>query len=532
MKTRNYALIALLLMHTQAIFAMPTESEIKAILQNRIDVEERAVGIAVGLIDKNGRTYVSHGTFTKDRDKQIDENTIFEIGSISKVYTTTLLMDMVSRGEVNLDDPIAKHLPKSVTVPTRDDKQITLEHLATHTSGLPRLPSNMDMKNRNNPYASYTAYSNYGMGLLGHILALKSGTGYEELLTDQITTPLGMPSTAITLSPDLKNRLATGHNPGLEPVSNWDIPTLAGAGAIRSTVSDQLTFLAVNLGLKKSPLNEALQKTHTKRAPVSKNMEIALGWHIQKQHTPEIIWHNGGTGGYRTFIGFDKQNGVGVAVLSNTSNSVDDIGFHLLNAQNELSKPRPKRTEIDLEPTVFDAYVGEYDLTSSVKFTISRQDKKFFVQLTGQNRIQMYPESENEFFIKVVNAQITFHKNDKNQVTHLILHQNGIKQRAVKKGMTMVLEQKETKLSAEILSRYVGRYELQSGISITITRENTQLKAQASGQPAVEIFPETETKFFYKAVDAQITFTRNEAKETISLTLHQAGRNMPAKKVE
>ena len=161
MKIRNYILIALLFINAHSVFAVPNASEIKTILQNRIDTEERAVGIAVGLIDKNGRTYISHGTFTKDGNEPIDENTVFEIGSISKVYTTTLLMDMVYRGELNLNDPIAKHLPKSVTVPTRNDKNITLQNLATHTSSLPRLPSNMDLKNRDNPYAAYTVEQMY-----------------------------------------------------------------------------------------------------------------------------------------------------------------------------------------------------------------------------------------------------------------------------------------------------------------------------------------------------------------------------------
>lgn len=230
----------------------------------------------------------------------------------------------------------------------------------------------------------------------------------------------------------------------------------------------------------------------------------------------------------------DKQNGLGIAVLSNTFHSVDDIGLHILNAQYKLSNPKAKneRVEIDLDPAVFDAYVGEYELIKNVIFTISREENRFFAQLTGQGKAEIFPESETKFFYKIVDAQITFFKNDEGQITHLVLHQNKVDQRAVKKGMTLESDKKEIKLSAEILDRYVGRYELQPGAYITITRENTQLKARVSGQPAIEIYPESETAFFYKVVDAQMDFHLDDTGKTTSLTLHQAGRNIPATKVE
>jgi len=554
---RIYALITFILFGTQNIIAISTEAEIKTMLKNRIDTEKQGVGIVVGIIDKNGRTYVSHGTLTQDGDQPVNENTLFEIGSITKVFTATLLQNMASRGELNLDDPIQKYLPKSVTVPTRKGKNITLQHLSTHTSGLPRLPDNMDMTNIANPYASYTeeqmhqflsgytlqqdigkeyVYSNYGAGLLGNILAHKAGTDYETLVTTQICQPLGMSSTAITLSSDLQMRLATGHDQSLNPVSNWDLPTLAGAGALRSSANDLLTFLSANLALQPTPLNETLAKTHTPRHPAGKDLEISLGWHMLKKYDSEIIWHNGGTGGYRSFIGFDKKSGTGVVVLSNTGYGCDDIGLHILNAKYELAKPKPKNTteriEIDLDPKIFDAYVGEYELTQSILFTISREANRFFVQLTGQNKLEMFPESETKFFLKIVDAQVSFFKNDAGEVTHLVLHQNKTDQRAVKKGMKLELAQKEIQLSAETLKRFVGSYQVQPGVFLTITQDNTQLKARLSGQPAIEIYPQSETTFFYKVVDAQINFDIDATGKVTQLTLHQAGRDIPAQKVE
>ncbi|HIA47622.1 MAG TPA: class A beta-lactamase-related serine hydrolase [Candidatus Hydrogenedentes bacterium] len=179
---------------------------------------------------------------------------MFEIGSITKVFTTTLLADMHLKGEVHLDDPASEFLPASVVLRNRKGVDVTLRHLATHTSGLPRVPGNVGLKNirSGNPYAKYTVedmyeflsksrfvtapgamytYSNLGMGLLGHIPSLVTEIGFEELVLERICRPLGMSDTAIGLSEDQLGRLAPGHARGKQ-VSNWDISTLAGCGAL------------------------------------------------------------------------------------------------------------------------------------------------------------------------------------------------------------------------------------------------------------------------------------------------------------
>ena len=199
-------------------------------------------------------------------------DTIFEIGSATKVFTSLLLADMVQRGEVALNDPVAKFLPAGVSVPERNGRQITLVDLATHTSGLPRLPANLNPKDPNNPYADYTPeqlyqflssyqlprdigaqyeYSNLGGGLLGFALARRAGMSYEALVKSRICDPLGMKDTGITLTPEMKARFAVGHDQGLARVENWDLPTLAGAGALRSTANDLLAFVSANIGLTK-----------------------------------------------------------------------------------------------------------------------------------------------------------------------------------------------------------------------------------------------------------------------------------------
>lgn len=433
-----------------------TDDEIREILRDRIDVAKKSVGIVVGLVDDKGIRIVSYGKPNQNSDGMVNADSVFEIGSVTKVFTAILLSDMVERGEVTLNDPISKYLPKSVKTPARAGKEIALVDLASQTSGLPRLPGNLAPRDPQNPYADYSVeqmyafisgytltrdigakyeYSNLGVGLLGHTLALRSGTDYETLVRTRISKPLEMDSTSIKLTPEMQARLATGHDAARRPNANWDLPTLAGAGALRSTVNDMLKFVAANMGLKKSPLLAAMQKTHQSQHDTGvPDLEIGLGWHILKKFGTEIVWHNGGTGGYHSFIGFDQKRRKGVVVLSNSTNDIDDIGLHLLERQYPLAKfePPKERKAIKLEAKIFDSYIGEYQLAPTFVITVSREGDQFFAQATGQDKFELFAETETDFFLTVVDAQITFVKDDKGQVTHLVLHQNKVDQPAKK----------------------------------------------------------------------------------------------------
>jgi D-alanyl-D-alanine-carboxypeptidase/D-alanyl-D-alanine-endopeptidase len=428
--------------------AVPPDKDIRAILADRIDVQRQGVGIVVGVIDPSGRRTVAY-TSTKTGEKAVDANTVFEIGSVTKVFTSLLLADAVQRGEVALTDPVSKYLPPDVKVPERNGKKITLIDLATHTSGLPRLSTNFHPKDPANPYADYTEaqlyqflssfeltrdigsqyeYSNLGGGLLGFALARRAGTDYQTLVRKRILDPLGMKSSGITLSKALKERLAPGHNAGLQPVENWENGILAGAYAMRSTVNDLLTFLAANIGLEKSPLAKSMAAMTVPRRPTGNpNLEIALGWHILTLGGRDIIWHNGGTFGYRSWIGFDPKNRTGVVVLSNTFTNagVDDIGLHLLDPTFPLAQPPKQRQEVKVDAAVLDKYVGRYELAPNFVITVTREGDQLYAQATAQPRFELFAESPREFFLKVVDAQITFVVDESGRATSLVLHQNG-----------------------------------------------------------------------------------------------------------
>ncbi|MBL8227206.1 MAG: serine hydrolase [Bryobacterales bacterium] len=421
-------------------------------LFNRVDESKKAVGIAVATLDREGQKFISRGKLSASSDQALSPDTVFEIGSITKAFTALLLADMIERSEVKAEDPVAKYLPDTVKVPSRGGKQITLLDLAMHVSGLPRLP-NLKPADPENPYADYDApklyeflsshilrrdigeryeYSNLGAGLLGHALARRAGMSYEQLLKQRILDPLGMKSTSITLSADQKKRLAVGHDPGLQPVKNWDLDVLAGAGAIRSTANDMMRFAAMCLELKPGPLQAAMRRSLAEKRPTGMpSMDIAMGWHIQKKFDSEIIWHNGGTGGYRSFFGFHPAKKQAVVVLVNTSFGGDDLGFHVLENRHALATYQ-QRKEVLVEQEILETYAGEYELAPTFRITVTREGSRLFIQATGQPKFEVFGESQTKFFLKVVEAQISFVKDDAGKVTSLILHQGGRDQKAPK----------------------------------------------------------------------------------------------------
>lgn len=555
MKTIAFALLTFL---TTAAFAAtpPSDAEIRKILVDRIDVQKQDVGIVAGVIDEHGRRIVSYGSFDTSGKHGVDGDTIFEIGSMSKVFTALLLADAVQRGEVKLDDPAAKYLPPDVKLPERNGKAITLADLATHTSGLPRLPSNLTPANPNNPYADYTVekmydflshyesprdpgaeyeYSNLGAGLLGHILTLRTKLDYATLVRKRITEPLGMKNTFVTVPADLQSRFATGHNEERKAAEHWDLPALAGAGALRSTANDMLTFLAACLGYtKSSPLKPAMTSMLHTRRPAGTGMTIALGWHIAKTASgDELVWHNGGTGGFRSHMGFDPKSRTGVVVLSNsaTRNGIDDIGRHLLDPTAPLAIAQ---TQVAANPELFDHLVGRYELAPNFVLTITRDGDHLYLQATNQPRFEIFPKSDREYFLKVVDAQITFDADVDGRAPSLTLHQNGrhMPGKRIEGEAPAPKVRKEIAVDAAILERYVGRYQLAPSFVIEITRDGSSLFLQATAQPKFPLFAESEREFFLKAVDAQVTFEVDANGRATALVLHQFGADQRAPRVE
>jgi D-alanyl-D-alanine-carboxypeptidase/D-alanyl-D-alanine-endopeptidase len=327
-------------------------AEISAAIRARVEAK-RAVGMVVATIEPDGSSSIAaFGTPGPDA-KPLDGDSVFEIGSITKVFTAILLAEMAGRGEVKLDDPVAMYLPASVRMPERNGRKITLLELSTQSSGLPRMPDNLKPADVTNPYADYSVeqmfeflgryqlprdpgatfeYSNLGVGLLGQALALRAQKSYEDLVRERILAPLDMDHTAVTLTPWMREHLAKGHTPQGAVTSNWDIPAMAGAGALRSTMNDMLKFARANINPGSDGLGRAMRATHAGRMSAGPGMTIGMNWITRRVNDRDVIWHNGGTGGYRTWLGFDASRKVGAIVLTNSGGmGNDDLGFELVS---------------------------------------------------------------------------------------------------------------------------------------------------------------------------------------------------------
>ena len=436
----------------------PKDPEVLALLQERVDAGG-AVGIAIGLLEADGSIRTLEAGSAGMGEDPLSPTTLFEIGSITKVFTGTLLADMVGRGEVSLDDPVRAYLPAGVTMPSRNGTEITLADLSSHRSSLPRLPDNMAPADMSDPYADYTAdmlydflsshelrrdigteaeYSNLGAGLLGHVLAEHLRMTYEAAVRERILEPLGMDMTVIELSTEMDVPMAKGHDPGGDVVPLWNVATLAGAGGLRSNVQDMLHFVAANIGEPSSELERAMRAAHAVRHPMGESMEIGLNWITRTTDGRRIVWHNGGTAGFRTFIGFDPDAEVGVVVLTNSGIGADDIGFHLLNRNIPLAPPPVpgflRREVVDVDRATLERYVGEYALAGQTRsFGISRDGDALYARFYELPPIELMARSKEEFSLRWTAAKVVFDLDAAGAPTAMTFHIGGDELHATKK---------------------------------------------------------------------------------------------------
>jgi D-alanyl-D-alanine-carboxypeptidase/D-alanyl-D-alanine-endopeptidase len=404
------------------------------------------VGCVVGVLE-NGQTKIySFGEVNRGKGDKPNGDTLYEIGSLTKAFTGTLLGDMVNRGVVALDTPLQDLLPENVKLQAADDKPIKLVDLASQSSGLPRLPTNLKPKDWKNPYADYTPellyeflngykpdrapgkyeYSNLGMGLLGHVLARKAGKSYEQLVVERICDPLAMNDTRTTLSDEQRKRLAPPYSVSLEPDANWDLDALAGCGALRSSANDLLKFAKAALADNDLDVSKAIHEAWKPHYQKKGDFTTGLAW-IQA-HDGVTWWHNGQTGGYTSALFIFPPKKLAVVVLANTSTELTTTLAEKILVSLAGGKPDPiaVRKTVKVDPAVLKSYEGKYALAPVFAITVTIEDGKLMAQATGQPKFEVFPESETEFFYKVVDAKLSFEKDKDGKVSGLVLHQNGL----------------------------------------------------------------------------------------------------------
>ncbi|HEX5869151.1 MAG TPA: serine hydrolase domain-containing protein, partial [Longimicrobium sp.] len=354
----------------------PPDEDIRTMLRYLVEDGETP-GIVLGLLEADGTTrIISYGSGGPDA-RPVGPRSVFEIGSITKVFTGTLLADMVERGEVSLSDPVARYLPEGVKVPSRNGREITLLDLATHRSALPRMPGNL-VTSASDPYPAYTMedmyaflathelrrdigaefeYSNMAVALLGEALARRAGGSWDEVVRQRILEPLGMRMTSTVVAGEMAEWNTQGHyqDGRVAPYRGW--PGLQGMGALRSNAEDLLRFLAANTGPPTSRLERVMRSAHEVRSTAGETTQIGLNWLVRTDGNRTMIMHGGTTAGYETQIAFDPERGVGVVMLTNTAEFDDDVALDLLRRV-----AGPARPEVAVSADRLRQYAGAYEV--------------------------------------------------------------------------------------------------------------------------------------------------------------------------
>jgi CubicO group peptidase (beta-lactamase class C family) len=451
----TFLLVALALLTSAPAAAQshfPADEDLQLMLDYLVE-DGATPGIVLGILEADGSTLVLRAGTGGPDSRPLGPRSVFEIGSINKTFTGTLLAHMTARGEVSLDDPVAKYLPDHVRVPSYEGREITLLDLATHHSGLPRMAGNHMPEDSANPYGNYVVetmyeflsshelrrapgedfeYSNLGMGLHGHALARAAGESYRELVGGRILEPLGMTMTGYSLDGPIGEWMVRGHLESGEPTAYWfSTAAIDGAGGLRSNAEDMLAWVAANLSPSETDLGRAMADAHEVRKRVEDDRGVGLAWPVRTLDDGRtLLSHGGGTGGFSARIGLDPGKGIGFVLLTNTNDFSDDIGMDFLRRGAPLDIPVADVPEETLRP-----YVGRYAAGPGSGITVRMEEGGFLtIQVPGNVRFRMYPESDSAFFLKRAPWRVRFTRDESGAVSGLVLTVNGTDREARRVG--------------------------------------------------------------------------------------------------
>ncbi len=534
-----YKFILVCLLLTNSAWAGDLGTKQKQWIQDRLS-SGNLVGITVASINGDSVKLYNYGKRSVSDPRPLTAESQFEIGSISKVFTNLLLAEMVAKGTLSYTTSLSELLPQIEFVNPAVG-QINLLELATHTSGLPRLPANLLMSNPADPYLGYGAkdlleavqntrsgqelvkvvsYSNFGVGLLGYLLGKADNSSYFEALKRHILEPLGMN----TISNTDTELLLPGHSGG-EIVPNWHIDALAGAGVLRSNATELSRLFSPWLSAN-SKLTHNTSDDLKVVAVSDKQPSLTKAWMVLGEGEERVYWHNGGTGGFSSFAGFNPITKEGWIVLSNSNFNITDFGLSLFSTAPTLTTKKSIEAGQD-----YSEYYGYFAITPDFVLTIFEQQGQLFLQATSQPPLPIAASGEDKFTLLSVDAQLLFERDASGAVIRAILHQNGqiLPAPRVDKD-TSIQRFTEIQVDEKTLNTYIGSFELASGALFQVKVENGRLVLKLGEQPWVPVFAYAKDKFFYKIVNAQITFNRENG-DVVSLTLHQNGVNQLAPKL-
>ena len=500
-------------------------------------IEREQIRAAVVASFDNGKADIrTFGRLSDEIDTKPNTETLFEIGSITKVFTVILTQSLVDSNELQWDDPISRYLDE-LDFASPLLASITLKELATHTSGLPRLADNMQPEDTLNPYADYDddalfeflqsyapekldssyAYSNLGMGLLGNIAARVAGMDYPTALENHVLSPLGMKSTTATNLNENVENIAMGFNSGAN-IPQWDFQAVAGAGALVSSANDLLRFIDLTCESDPEGIGQSIQATQT----FDTEGPYGLGWIIEAgEDGSKIFWHSGGTGGFASFLAVSPEARKGWIILTTSTEYglITQLGKTLMGGSSDF--------ELDLSP-----YIGVYELATNVLLTVTEREGMLFAQASGQQAFPLAPgNTEHSFTFDGAQITVEFVVGESERASALKFEQADQQFEAKRVADELGIQERvEISIAPEKLIDYVGEYQLAPGLVVTVETRNDQLFVVLTGQSAIPVFPMAEDHFFYKVVDAEISFLRDDQDKVSTLVLHQNGEHRAPRK--
>ncbi len=465
--------------------------------------------------------------------------TKFRIGSMTKQFTAASILLLEERGKLKIDDPVKKYMPDA---PAAWDK-ITIFNVLTHTAGLPNFTSFPEYAKmqafpntpeqivdtfKNKPLdfepGSKFSYSNSGYVLLGYLIEKITGASYEKFLQENIFTPIGMKDSGYDSSTAIIERRASGYAPSPAGPVNAEYVHMSvphGAGALYSTTQDLLEWqLALYGGKVLKPESFAKMTTPFKD-------DYAFGLIVRTTDGRKQMWHNGGIQGFNSSMAWYPESKTTIVVLANLNGQAPDQMLPQLAAVafGKDVQLTSERKEIRLPREMLASYVGIYQLAPKVKLTMTLDGDQMMTQLSGQQKLQVFPESDGKFFLKVVDAQLEFVKDTNGKVTDVILHQNGRDQKAPRIRDT-VPEKKAITLKPEILAAYAGSY-MAGPNPVTVAVKGDHLTMNV-GPQQFELFADSGTTFFLKEIDAQVEFLKGADGEVTGLVSHLGPQDIQA----
>jgi D-alanyl-D-alanine-carboxypeptidase/D-alanyl-D-alanine-endopeptidase len=551
MKTRSCLsslppLSALLL--ATAVQAAPAidDAQLQSLLEQRLRGDRSGACMAAAVVEPG---HVARAVACADSAaaRDVDSDTALEIGSVSKTLLGLLLAQEIEAGRLSLEDSLSKHLPDSVQVPAFGDVEITLGHLLSHRSGLPSLAPSWQGHDPSNPYAGIDRkalyaglseislqrapgerfeYSNLGAMLLSDVVSRSAGKPFAELVRERIFEPLGMHSFVGEAAAGSVR--AQGHAPGGQPVPAWDFdPALAGVGGVRASLNDMVSYLQAQMAPQQTGLAASLERAQQPLA-LGEGPSMAMAWMIAPLNDARILVHEGGTGGFSSFVGFRADRGRGVVVLSDTAltsmGGLSSVALHLLDARVPMGEPR---ATLQAPAELIDRLVGDYRLQGGLAMQLRREGDALVIQASGQPAFEMGFDSAGDFYPLAFDALLR-PKVEGDRAGFVWMQGGGV---VAATRIDTAAEPAAADAGAP-LDDYVGIYPLMPNFALKVFEQGEVLMAQATGQGAFELAAGAADAFHADAYGIEIRFKRGDDGRVDRLELHQGGQVLAGKRTK